>query len=224
MAKLVLFNKPFLVLSQFTDTEGRETLAKYIQDKSLHVCGRLDYDSEGLLLLTDSGPLKHLISHPNSRKLKTYWVQVEGTPTEKSLQDLREGIRLKDGITLPAKVKWIPPPALWDRHPPIRERKNIPTSWLELSITEGRNRQVRRMTAAVGLPTLRLVRSRIDNWELGNLAPGEMAYLELNVPEALPKSAKQKASRSKSVAAQRQTKGDTGFSNHQHAHRKRIKR
>lgn len=181
MAKLVLFNKPYNVLSQFTDrgTDGstRETLSDYIDLPGVYPAGRLDRDSEGLLVLTDDGRLQHRISDPKHKMAKTYWAQVEGIPDEAALTQLREGIDLKDGRTAPARARRIGEPAdIWPRDPPIRYRKSVPDSWIELTIAEGRNRQVRRMTAAVGHPTLRLVRARIGTWSLEGLAPGEWRY------------------------------------------------
>ena len=174
MARLILFNKPYLVLSQFTDPEGRPTLADFIPVKEVYPAGRLDYDSEGLVILTDSGPLQYSVTDPHNKLPKTYWVQVEGIPEEDALAKLAEGILLKDGLTLPSQVRRMDEPnELWPRNPPIRFRKEVPTSWLELTIFEGRKRQVRRMTAAVGTPTLRLVRVSVGTWKLGRLKPGE---------------------------------------------------
>ncbi|MBV1882283.1 MAG: pseudouridine synthase [Pseudomonadales bacterium] len=173
MPNIILFNKPFQVLSQFTDQKDRNTLAKYISLKDYYPAGRLDFDSEGLLLLTNNGRLQNKISNPSYKLYKTYFAQVEGTISQKAINLLTNGIVLKDGLTLPAKAYIINEPSVWNRIPPIRERKNIPTSWIKLSICEGKNRQVRRMTAAVGFPTLRLIRQEIGQWKLGQLAPGE---------------------------------------------------
>ena len=173
-SRIVLFNKPFRVLSQFREHENKITLAKFFNDKSLRVAGRLDYDSEGLLVLGDDGKLISRITEPKYKLPKTYWAQVEGEVSDEALESLRRGVELKDGITRPAEARRISePPQLWERDPPIRYRASIPTSWIELTITEGRNRQVRRMTAATGFPTLRLIRTGIGDWKLGELRPGE---------------------------------------------------
>lgn len=180
MSRILLFNKPFDVLSQFTDPSDRPTLSRYLsvpECNGFYAAGRLDRDSEGLLLLTDDGALQHHIAHPAHKTPKTYWVQVEGEPTNAALDKLCSGVCLNDGPTAPARVRHIDPPAhIWPRTPPIRQRAAIPTHWLEMTITEGRNRQVRRMTAAVGLPTLRLIRVRIGPWSLGDLLPGEYRF------------------------------------------------
>ena len=176
MARLLLFNKPFGVLSQFTDRGSptvRSTLSDFIAVKGVYPAGRLDRDSEGLLLLCDDGRLQTRIADPRFKLPKTYLVQVEGDPQEADLERLAQGVRLKDGMTLPADVARIEPPDLWPRDPPIRERKSIPDSWLQITIREGRNRQVRRMTAAVGLPTLRLVRWSIGDWTVAGIAQGQ---------------------------------------------------
>jgi len=184
MAKLLLFNKPYEVLSQFTDDQGRKTLANYIDVPNVYVAGRLDYDSEGLLALTDSGPIQNFIANPKKKMPKTYWVQVEGEVTDEALSQLRKGVELKDGLTRPAKVKRISEPEnLWPRNPPVRFRKNISTQWLELVIREGKNRQVRRMTAAVGFPTLRLIRYAIGQWNLQSIAPGEYVLETIHLPK-----------------------------------------
>lgn len=172
-ARLILFNKPYDVLSQFTDGGARPTLAGFIPVPGVYPAGRLDRDSEGLLLLTDNGRLQARIADPRHKLAKTYLVQVEGDPTDESLERLRRGPVLADGPTRPAEVRRIDPPDLWPRDPPVRFRKSVPDCWLEVTIREGRNRQVRRMTAAVGHPTLRLVRWRVGDWTLDGLAPGE---------------------------------------------------
>ena len=170
---IILLNKPFDVLCQFTDEQDRQTLANFIKQKNVYAAGRLDRDSEGLVVLTDDGDLQHKITDPKNKMKKTYWVQVEGEITEEAIKQLIKGIMLKDGLTKPAIAKIISEPEkLWPRNPPIRERKHIPTSWVELSITEGRNRQVRRMTAAIGFPTLRLIRYSIGNWTIDNIGSG----------------------------------------------------
>ncbi|MFA5489119.1 MAG: pseudouridine synthase [Candidimonas sp.] len=171
--RLLILNKPYDVLTQFSDDQGRPTLKDYVDVPDVYPAGRLDRDSEGLLLLTNDGRLQARIAHPKHRMSKTYWAQVEGVPSPEQLQALREGVPLNDGPTLPAQAEAMTEPTLWEREPPVRFRKHVPTSWIELTIQEGRNRQVRRMTAAVGLPTLRLVRVRVGPWTLDGLRPGE---------------------------------------------------
>lgn len=171
---LILLNKPFRVLSQFRDADGRPTLADYVDTRGVYPAGRLDFDSEGLLLLTDDGRLQARISQPRSKMPKTYRAQVEGTPAAEQLEQLCRGVRLKDGPARALSARVIDEPGgLWAREPPIRYRASVPDSWLEITIDEGRNRQVRRMTAAVGLPTLRLLRVSVGPWSLGDLQPGE---------------------------------------------------
>jgi len=183
MARIILFNKPFQVLSQFTDTEGRATLADYLKVPGFRPAGRLDYDSEGLLVLTDNGRLQQQIANPKHKLWKTYEAQVEGQLTSQAIKLLTQGVMLKDGNTLPAKARLIAQPqALWPREPPVRVRKTVADSWLELSIREGKNRQVRRMTAAAGFPTLRLIRLRVGEWALDGLAPGEHRELNIHMP------------------------------------------
>lgn len=173
---IVLFNKPFNVLSQFTDKStigsDRETLSKYIDIPRVYAAGRLDRDSEGLLILTDNGRLQSRIADPKNKVEKTYLVQVEGDPSDQDLDPLRRGVTLKDGPCRPAQVRLIDIPDLWDRTPPVRFRKSVPDRWIEITITEGRNRQVRRMTAAVGFPTLRLVRWRVGDWSVSGIENG----------------------------------------------------
>lgn len=188
MPRIILFNKPFRVLSQFTDTEGRSTLADHLSAPHFRAAGRLDYDSEGLLLLTDDGRLQQRIANPQHKVWKTYLVQVEGEVSPQALEQLEAGVQLKDGITLPARARAVEEPSLWPRDPPVRYRKTVPDSWLELSIHEGRNRQVRRMTAAVGLPTLRLVRTQVGDWTLADLAPGQFREANVSLPRAARRS------------------------------------
>ncbi len=173
MPKLILFNKPYGVLPQFTDSQNRATLARYIPFPDIYPAGRLDKDSEGLLLLTDEGALQHRISDPHYKLPKTYWVQIEGLPEEAALARLRQGIFIQGRKTRPAQARLMAEPRIWQRDPPIRVRKRIPTCWLELQIAEGRNRQVRHMTAAIGHPTLRLIRYAIGGWTLDGLLPGQ---------------------------------------------------
>ena len=176
MAAIILLNKPFGVLSQFTGSEQEQTLAQYIDVPDFYAAGRLDKDSEGLLILTSDGKLQQQISNPRYNKKKVYWVQVDGDIDTAAISKLQAGVKLKDGMTRPAEAEKIPEPDLWPRTPPVRFRKQIPTSWLQLTISEGKNRQVRRMTAAVGFPTLRLVRVQIGDWKLDELLPGQWCY------------------------------------------------
>ncbi|MBZ9557382.1 MULTISPECIES: pseudouridine synthase [Modicisalibacter] len=184
MSDLYLLHKPFQMLSQFTDDQGRATLAEVIDVPGVYAAGRLDYDSEGLLLLTDDGALIRRISDPRHKQPKTYWIQVDGEPDDAALEALRQGVVLNDGPTRPAQVRRIAPPDVGPRHPPIRERRDIPTRWLEITLREGRNRQVRRMTAHVGHPTLRLIRVAIGAWRLDGLAPGQWRRETLHAPVA----------------------------------------
>ena len=182
MSTLYLFHKPFQVLTQFTDPQGRDTLARWLDIPNIYPAGRLDYDSEGLLLLTDDGMLAHRIPHPDHKQSKTYLVLVEGQPDDNALKALSNGVTLKDGLTRPARVRRVTSPQVHRREPPVRHRANIVDTWLEISITEGRNRQVRRMTAHVGHPTLRLIRTAIGQWTLDTLSPGEWRRETIHMP------------------------------------------
>ena len=182
VTKLVLFNKPYGVVCQFSTHAGRETLRDYLPQRNVYPAGRLDADSEGLVVLTADGALQHAISDPGHKLAKTYCVQVEGTAADQALRTLRRGVKLTDYTSRPAEAARIPEPAwLWPRVPPIRARREIPTDWIELKLLEGRNRQVRRMTAAVGLPTLRLIRYAVGDWKVAGLAPGQWAEVEVDV-------------------------------------------
>lgn len=179
MTQLILFNKPYGVLTQFTGEIHEQTLAAYIPIPDFYAAGRLDKNSEGLLLLTNNGSLQHRLTHPKFEKNKYYWVQVEGSPTDADLHPLRMGLKIKEITFLPAITHIIDEPTLWPRTPPIRVRQNIPTTWIEIILKEGKNHQVRKMTAAIGFPTLRLVRHRIGDWRLGDLQPGEYSFKEI---------------------------------------------
>lgn len=183
MPRLILLNKPYGVMCQFSDTRGRLTLADLVPVKDVYPAGRLDADSEGLVVLTDDGVLQHRITDPRHKLPKTYWVQVEGEPTREALAALRKGVELNDGVTRPARARVIAEPPLWPRDPPIRQRRAILARWLEMTLREGRNRQIRRMTAAVGFPTLRLVRLSVGPFALAGLSPGE--WREAQVPREL---------------------------------------
>ena len=184
---LILLNKPYGVISQFSEHEKHIPLSNFITEKNFYPAGRLDHDSEGLLILTDEGKIQHCLSHPKHKQPKTYWVQVEGEITNEALVALEKGVELKDGKTLPAKTKKIEEPNLWPRDPPVRYRAEIPTSWCELTITEGKNRQIRRMTAAVGFPTLRLIRYSIGEFTIDGLSPGE--WRKIPTPQQLTQQA-----------------------------------
>lgn len=180
MARIILLNKPYGVLTQFTDREGRPTLADHVPVRGVYAAGRLDFDSEGLVVLTDDGALQHRISDPRHKQPKMYLVQVEGEPDDAALAQLRRGVILRDGPTAPAQVQRLEAPTIWERTPPIRVRAKIPTRWLEIVVREGRNRQVRRMTAALGYPTLRLIRWAVGPWTLDGLEPGQWRSLAEN--------------------------------------------
>jgi len=192
------------VVCQFSAHGDDTTLAEYIDVQGVYPAGRLDKDSEGLLVLTDTGDLQHRICQPEQKLPKGYWVQVEGIPDDRALAKLRQGILLKDGMTRPAEVNVIPEPSVWERNPPIRQRKSIPTTWLDITIHEGRNRQVRRMTAAVGHPTLRLIRYRVGPWYLNNLAVGK--YEQRSLPASMRHSAKTPAPQQKTSHRQARKK------------------
>lgn len=184
MSDVYLLNKPFNVLSTFTDSQERQTLANFIHIPNIYAAGRLDFDSEGLMILTADGAIQHRLANPKFKLPKRYWVQVEGEVSDIALSQLETGVNLKDGQTRPAKAKRIDAPDIWERSVPIRQRQNQPTSWIELEITEGRNRQVRRMTAATGFPTLRLIRVAIGSWSIEGIAPGEWRVEQINVPSS----------------------------------------
>lgn len=197
MSQLILFNKPFRVLSQFSGNDQRTTLADHIRLPDVYPAGRLDYDSEGLLLLTADGALQARISDPRFKLPKVYLVQVEGSPQNADLQPLRDGITLRDGATRPAGADLVETPDLWPRQPPVRERKSVPDCWLRITLSEGRNRQVRRMLAAVGFPVLRLVRWQIGDWSVAGLAPGEWRSINVHLPVAPAASARRRPDRAR---------------------------
>lgn len=192
MPNLYLFNKPFNVLCQFTDTENRTTLADYIHVSGIYPAGRLDYDSEGLLALTSDGEMQARIADPKFKLSKTYWVQVEGNISNEALDKLEKGVLLKDGLTKPAKARRMNEPNIWPRNPPIRHRKNDQTSWIEITISEGKNRQVRRMTAEVGFPTLRLIRYSIGPWSIDGIDLGKLKPIDVHLPKKKTNKTKQR--------------------------------
>ncbi len=203
VSRLLLLNKPFGVLCQFSDRQGRPTLADFVSVPGVYPAGRLDADSEGLVALTDDGALQHRLTDPRHKLAKTYGVQVEGVPTREAIRSLQRGVPLADGPTRPARVRRIETPDLWERRPPIRVRREIPTRWLEIVLTEGRNRQLRRMSAAVGFPTLRLVRVAIGPLDLGRLGPGQ--WREVAVPDALAMPRSRGARRAVTLRAARRS-------------------
>ncbi|RUR12093.1 pseudouridine synthase [Legionella sp. km772] len=179
MPRLILFNKPYGVITQFSGEQHEQTLAAYIKMPGFYAAGRLDKNSEGLLLLSDNGSLQHQLTHPKFSKKKYYWVQVEGAISDADLNPLRKGLKVADNQFLPAEARLIAEPSIWQRTPPIRIRLTVPTSWIEIALQEGKNHQVRRMTAAIGFPTLRLIRHKISHWELGGLQPGESKLITI---------------------------------------------
>ncbi len=223
MSHIIILNKPFQVLSQFTTQDDKQTLAHLIKIKGFYPAGRLDYDSEGLLILTNEGPVQDYIASPKFKMPKTYWVQVEGQVSQQQLLQLRQGVVLKEGKSKPCQAKQLaasaaPIQTLWPRFPAIRERKNIPTSWLSITITEGKNRQVRRMTAAVGLPTLRLIRASIGYWQLDGLAPGQYRMEPLHLPK-VAKASTSKTSISKTSISKTSISKISISKTAQHTHR-----
>jgi len=213
MAELILFNKPFRVLSQFTDRQGRRTLADYLDAPGFYAAGRLDYDSEGLLLLCADGALQARLSGAAAGHWKHYLLQLDGAISDDAVARLRRGVELRDGPTRPARVRRCAPPALWPRHPPVEERVARTSSWIEIAVQEGRNRQLRRMAAAVGFPVLRLVRTRVGDWSLDGLAPGEMRHLRVHLPRSAGRSGKMQTAGRRTRAGtdgSSTTRGQTG--------------
>ncbi len=219
MPILLLVNKPFKTLCQFTDNEGRATLSDFVDTKrypKFYAAGRLDYDSEGLLALTDNGSLQNQLANPQFKLPKTYWVQVEGIPNPEAIAQLAQGVTLKDGPTRPCTAKLIDEPNIWARTPPIRQRENSPTHWLEIILKEGRNRQVRRMTAAVGLPTLRLIRAKIGPWGLEHLMPGQSREVQVHVTHQAPNKNRTPAGNTKTTSKRSSTHKNTVHKNISH--------